>query len=311
MNKFEFNSKSENSLEEEDNKEKRELIEARAEKKKVEARAEILARHNVLYISCVAKGAYDKAISNNPKIPQEIRDRIKDSVGLDDAEWFYKGLGFEEGNNESGFSVVNAVEGEEYPDINEIAGVVIGGSPHMVSSDNYPWMQDLEEYIKLAAYKGVPILGVCFGHQMVAKAFGGKVEKTEQREFGTVQVDLTEEGARDALFTDLPRHNLSVQMSHSDSVTDIDANITRVLSVNEHNRNQALAIGENIRTVQFHPELEKDILEAVAHLRREGMEEEGLDVDKILENLKGNEESNPILKNFYTYFVLKYLNKDK
>lgn len=77
------------------------------------------------------------------------------------------------------------------------SGIIIGGSSHAVY-EKLPWMARLQEFIKAMVYQQKPTLGVCFGHQIVAAALGGTVEKgAEGREFGPTQVMLTPEGQAD------------------------------------------------------------------------------------------------------------------
>ncbi len=288
-----------------------EQIEAKAKLEAVRSRVDILERHSILFVDCVEKGIYDRLVKPSDKISEEIKDKLINEIGLENSEWFLRSLGWQSEEDRKRMMIANAPGGEQYPHLGDISGVIVGGSPHMVSSENHPWMQELEEYIRLAAANGIPVLGVCFGHQIVAKSFGGKVEKTPKMEYGSVQVDLTEAGVRDALFRDLPVKGLDVQMSHSDVVGQLNESTMKSLAFNDHNLNQSIAVGENVRGVQFHPEIVRDILEAFAFIRREGLEKEGFDVDQVIKNLKNTERSQRVIRNFVTYFVTKYASKGK
>ncbi|MEK9130237.1 MAG: gamma-glutamyl-gamma-aminobutyrate hydrolase family protein [Patescibacteria group bacterium] len=290
--------------------EQEKLQELEVAKEKTDARVEILQRHKILFFSCVESGSYEKVIYNSENIPQELKDKIKNGITANDSKWFEKGLGWDNTENRERLQTVNAIsEIHNYPEMGEISGIIIGGSPHMVGEDE-EWMKTLQEYIRIAANKNIPLLGVCFGHQMIAKAFGGKVEKTPQREFGTVQIDLTDEGAKDELFRDLPTR-LDVLMSHSDSVSEIDTETIKSLALNKHNINQVIKVGDNVRGIQFHPELTKEILEAVAIIRAEVIKNEGLNIEQIVRNLKNAPEAQRVLKNFDKYFVFKYSQSKK
>ena len=90
---------------------------------------------------------------------------------------------------------------------------------------------------------GVPVLGVCFGHQLVGYAYGGRVRKNPNGwEVGTVDVELTDEGARDPLFAGLPRR-IFVNQSHRDEVGTLGPD-TRVLAAGAHTPHQAIAVGD-------------------------------------------------------------------
>src|SRR5689334_19500343 len=110
--------------------------------------------------------------------------------------WFERTLGFE-------MPVVRAHAGEALgPAIDRARpqGVIVTGSPLSVT-ENAPWMLRLgEDLLKLGA-AGTPVLGVCFGHQLLARVAGGAVVQNPRgREIGTVRVQLTEAGRKDPLF---------------------------------------------------------------------------------------------------------------
>jgi GMP synthase (glutamine-hydrolysing) len=151
-------------------------------------------------------------------------------------------------------SEVDAVAGGPLPHPSGFAGLVLTGSPASVTEPE-PWKQAAAELVREAARVGTPVLGVCFGHQLAAAAFGGAVVVNPLGwEVGTRAVELTQEGRRDPLFAGLgPR--LRVNFSHRD-VVDADTlpGDFRVLATNGKSAAQAFAAGDAIRCVQFHPE---------------------------------------------------------
>lgn len=160
-------------------------------------------------------------------------------------EWFERLLAPE-------IVVVDAVRGEPFPARDRIAGVVVTGSRHSVTAPK-PWMERTEAWL-LEIARTVPVLGVCFGHQLLAHALGGKVERNPKGpEVGTREIALTAEGRRDPLFSGLPGI-LWVQENHEDHVPAAPPGAA-VLAGNEHSLVQAFAHG-GIRAVQFHPEFD-------------------------------------------------------
>lgn len=143
------------------------------------------------------------------------------------------------------------------------AGIIATGSPASTYDDE-EWIAQSEDFLKRAADHNVAIYGVCFGHQLVAQAFGGTVEKCPRGwELGTVTLTLTSEGQADPLFSDTPKSFLA-QMSHGDVVTNLPSDAV-VLAHNEHWPYQAFRLGERIWGTQFHPEFTPAILENLIH----------------------------------------------
>ncbi|MHB8417573.1 MAG: glutamine amidotransferase [Myxococcales bacterium] len=176
--------------------------------------------------------------------------------------WFIRSLGGDPAN----FTVIAPYKGEPLPDPTRYAAVIATGSTASVT-ERRPWMAAAAEYLLKAGDKRVPVLGVCFGHQLICEALGAPVQRNPKgREFGTVEVEVTEEGARDPLFKGLPAL-LKVQQSHEDEASALPAG-ARLLAKNGHCAVQALAWGDFVRGVQFHPELSPEAVRAVAESRR-------------------------------------------
>ncbi len=144
-------------------------------------------------------------------------------------------------------------------------GVLVTGSPKSVTRPE-PWMEELGRWL-LDAARTTPVLGVCFGHQLVARALGAAVERNPRGpEAGTAEIALTEAGRRDPLFAGLPAR-LAVQQLHEDHVPAPPAGAV-VLASNAHSPVQAFAHGPGIRCVQFHPELDAERTRALADADR-------------------------------------------
>ncbi len=170
---------------------------------------------------------------------------------------------------QSGVEVDRVLGKSDPPVAADYDGIVLGGSPHGVY-EREPWMKRLADWALDAAGAGKPILGVCFGHQLLGWALGATVEKNVRGpERGTHFVDLTEEGTRDPLFQDLPRR-FEVQQIHGDHLAAPPTAAGSVrLASSEHTPWQAFRCG-NITGVQFHPEIDRPLLATL--VEREGGE---------------------------------------
>lgn len=164
-------------------------------------------------------------------------------------------------------TVVPLHAGAPLPDPSPYGGVLVTGSPLSVR-DEAPWMAALGRWMLRTADQGVPVLAVCFGHQVLGEALGGRVGPNPAgREVGTVSIDATPAGLADPLFAGLgPR--FEVQATHGDSLVraPTDPRVVR-LGGNANTDWQAFAVGERLRAVQFHPELPGHVLAALLENR--------------------------------------------
>tara|TARA_R110002096_G_scaffold77896_4_gene183228 strand:+ start:28344 stop:29048 length:705 start_codon:yes stop_codon:yes gene_type:complete len=159
------------------------------------------------------------------------------------------------------------------PDIREYAGMLVTGSPASLTQPE-PWMENAIELIRQAAETSVPVLGVCFGHQLVGCAFGAPTVPAEGvGEHGSHAIALTEAGKADPLFADMPPEFLA-QLTHYDQVDPQAVSYSNGLQVLAGSADcavQALAAGENIRSVQYHPEFSKPLMQSYLDKRDEGL----------------------------------------
>ena len=176
--------------------------------------------------------------------------------------WFIRGLGADP----SQFTVVSPQKGDPFPDPTRCAAILATGSPSAVA-ERRPWMVETGHYLLKAADKGVPVLGVCFGHQLLADTLAALVQKNPRgREFGAVSIDLTPEGQKHPLFRGLTSPT-KVQANHEDEVAALPEGAT-LLATNAHTQVQAFQHGSSVFAVQFHPELWPEPLKAIAEERR-------------------------------------------
>jgi GMP synthase (glutamine-hydrolysing) len=137
-----------------------------------------------------------------------------------------------------------------------VDGVIIGGSDTSVL-DNFPWTGSIVELIRRIAEIKMPLFGSCWGHQMIARAFGGEVvSDVSRKEMGTIEVSLTPEGKVDELFSQLPA-TFTAQSGHKDHVSRLPQEI-EPLAFSERSPYQALHMRDlPIYGAQFHADMDE------------------------------------------------------
>jgi len=207
-------------------------------------------------------------------------------------DWFRAGLG----RDAATAPRVRPYRGDALPPPAEAAAVVVTGSNAMVT-DEEPWSLRTQAWLREVVDRGVPVLGVCYGHQLLARALGGEVGWNPRgREIGTVAVELTEPGRRDPLLAGLPTR-LIVQESHSQSVLRLPDG-ARLLASNAHDPHQAFAAGDRAWGLQFHPEFDADVVRGYLEERRTEIVREGRDVEELLAGARDSEHGARVLRSF-------------
>lgn len=159
------------------------------------------------------------------------------------------------------------------PALDTLAGILITGSHSMVS-DAEPWSEALKPWLQGALANDMPMLGVCYGHQLMAAAFGGVSDyHPAGRESGTHTVRLTLAGRQDPLFSQLPE-SFAAHLSHAQSVMQAPHGCT-VLAHNSHDAHQALRYGPRQWSVQFHPEFSVPVMRAYIERQRAILRDQG------------------------------------
>ena len=182
--------------------------------------------------------------------------------------------------------------GAELPAIDAIAGAIVTGSASSVT-DREAWTLRGEELLQRLVAQQVPVLGICYGHQMLGQALGGQVQKNPNgREIGTVNVEQIES---DPIVGALPRYGINA--THVDSVTLLPPN-ARVLARTALDPNAAVRFGEQAWGVQFHPEFDQEVMRAYIESRLERLAAENIDAEKLLQEVAQTPAGPEILRRF-------------
>lgn len=174
--------------------------------------------------------------------------------------WFAEAL---QGGAE--LTAVKVFQGEPIPEIAGFDGLLVSGSPSSVTAWE-GWMDAASAVVEAAVDQGLPIFGVCFGHQLLAHVLGGKVTANPRgREIGTVQVHLTGPGHDDPVLGPQGAA-FHAQATHVDAVVEPPPGAT-VLARTDRDGCSAYRVGERAYGVQFHPEITAPIIRRYIHLR--------------------------------------------
>ncbi len=174
-------------------------------------------------------------------------------------EWIARGLGMETRD----IQVVQAHQNQDLPAVNSLKGVVIAGSHAMVTQD-LDWSLKLEAWIPGLIQARVPLLGICYGHQLMARAMGGQVDYHPRGiEIGTTETTCAptrDALAQDPLFHDLPGR-FKIHVCHSQTVIKLPES-AHLIAGNAFEPHHAFRMGECAWGVQFHPEYTTAIMKA-------------------------------------------------
>jgi GMP synthase (glutamine-hydrolysing) len=184
-------------------------------------------------------------------------DTFADLIGSfgDFEDWIRKGLGA----GKDQVRVVNAPAFEPLPEPGTFNGTVIAGS-HAMVTQNLDWSLAVEAWLAPVVGAGIPVLGICYGHQLLAKAMGGKVDfHPGGLEIGTNPITLTADALSDPLFQGLPQV-FNAHTCHSQTVLALPPGAV-VLAKNTHDPHHAFRLGPAAWGVQFHPEYTPDIMD--------------------------------------------------
>ena len=201
-------------------------------------------------------------------------------------------------NKDKNIVIINAQENEKLPTSTKNDAVILTGSHSMVTHEE-SWSLEVEKWLPKLIENEVPLLAICYGHQLLAKSLGGVSGYHENgMEIGSVDINLAENAKNDEIFSKL-QNSFKAHTIHSQTVIKLPKNATR-LAFNNHDKNHAFRVGNCAWGVQFHPEFDKNIMNLYI---KEIAKKKDLDVEKLSSFSENTNVATTILKEFEKLYL--------
>ena len=192
--------------------------------------------------------------------------------------------------------VIDVQAGEALPAARDVAGALITGSAAMVT-ERLPWSERTAGWIRDAMDAELPLFGVCYGHQLMAQALGGRVDYLPGgREIGTHTIDLLPAARGDPLTGSLPS-TFRAHTTHEQGVLEPPLGAA-VLARSARDPHHLLRYGRHAVSVQFHPEFNAEVMRAYIHHKRAALDAEGGDVERLYREVAATPVARRLLRAF-------------
>ncbi|AQV96627.1 GMP synthase [Cupriavidus necator] len=224
--------------------------------------------------------------------PEDIREREGDLP-----DWFRRALG----PKADALEVIRVFEGEPLPSPGSHRAAIITGSWSMVT-ERLDWSEATAHWIRQAMGIGMPLFGVCYGHQLMAHALGGQVGyHPAGLEVGCQEIEVLPAAASDPL-ADLLPSRFAAHLTHLQTVLTPPPGAV-VLARSSHDPHQIVRYGPHAISTQFHPEFTPSISAACVKRRVDMLRSEGRDPEAMLNDLRETPIPQDLLRRFVQTYV--------
>lgn len=192
--------------------------------------------------------------------------------------------------------VVDVANGELLPGAASVAGAIITGSAAMVT-ERHRWSEQTTGWIRTAMDAQLPLLGVCYGHQLMAHALGGRVDYLPGgREIGTQVIELAAGHGADLVAGILPA-SFRAHTTHEQAVLEAPEGAA-VLARSARDPHQLLRYGPHAISTQFHPEFNAEIMRAYIRRKHADLGREGWNPEHIFRAVAATPDARRLLRRF-------------
>ncbi len=186
--------------------------------------------------------------------PEELQDKHGNYNDM-----FVRLLG--QNHAEFQFDVFRVIDSQIPHDVNLCDGWLITGSKFSAYGKQ-PWIPALKEFIRQIVAAGLPLIGICFGHQIIAEALGGRVEKSEKGwGLGLDTYSIAPGSALSAL------DHITLNIFHQDQIVKLPPN-AEVFASSDFCQYAGLYIGDQVMTIQAHPEFKTEFNSELLEVRK-------------------------------------------
>jgi len=187
-----------------------------------------------------------------------------------------------------------------FPDPYQISGVIITGSPAMVT-EKRQWSEACKDWLRPIINMDIPILGICYGHQLLAQLLGGEAGwNPNGREIGQVKLTLAAQASEDKLLGHLPltdSKHINFYATHQQSVLKLPPDST-LLATTKLDPYHCFRYRNHIWGLQFHPEFSAGVIKSYIRERADDIKRDGLNPKQLVKKVTENNNGTLLLTRF-------------